>query len=335
MPLKSGGAVENENMRGRANSGLISIGKVGPTNLYAGLFTSPAGKIVVVDLKTFTRSSAISLTNPYVQSVGVIENNLYAGMYGTQLTRLNLKSLAETVLTLPSAENDIMDLVSDGSFLYCPCAVSNVRAFKVDLGTFTRVAGFVSSWSLGGYCIEYSNGFVYLGVGVGGNYGGVQKLNASDLSLVTTLNLALGEITPNDFLISDGYLYVSCVNSTPARLVKIDLSTFTRVSALSLAYDYGSVLAEKDGFIYQLVGLRYIAKIRLSDFTIVSYLDSGVTTSGGNINATNLVVIGSYLYAGFDTSPGKIVKIDLDTFSVTSTLTLQSGEDYIRGLGAY
>jgi len=128
-------------------------------------------------------------------------------------------------------------------------------------------------------------------------------------------------------LFSDGtYLYAG-THTSPGKIVKIDLSTFTKVSTLT--FDSGENNIEdlfSDGT-YLYAGLvtspGKIVKIDLSTFTKVSTL----TLAAGEDNADNLFSDGTYLYAGLYTSPGKIVKIDLSTFTKVSTLTLAAGED--------
>jgi hypothetical protein len=54
--------------------------------------------------------------------------------------------------------------------------------------------------------------------------------------------------------------------------------------------------------------------------------------SAGEDSVYSLAISGGYLYAGLLTSPGKVVKIDLSTFSKVSTLTLDVAEEYVYSL---
>jgi hypothetical protein len=114
--------------------------------------------------------------------------------------------------------------------------------------------------------------------------------------------------------------------------VKIDLSTFSEVSTLTLATGENRIwaLAVSGGYLY--AGLYTypgkVVKIDLSTFTKVSTL----TLATGENYVYSLAVSGGYLYAGVYTSPGKVVKIDLSTFTKVSTLTFASGEDYVCSL---
>jgi hypothetical protein len=131
--------------------------------------------------------------------------------------------------------------------------------------------------------------------------------------------------------ISGGYLYAAHFG-TPARITKIDLSTFTKVATLTLdsGEDNATSLAVSGGYLY--VGLNTrpgrIVKIDLSTFTKVATL----TLDSGEDKVYSLAVSGGYLYAGLNTIPGRIVKIDLSTFTKVATLTLATGEDFVYAL---
>lgn len=56
--------------------------------------------------------------------------------------------------------------------------------------------------------------------------------------------------------------------------------------------------------------------------------------SEGEDSIYSLVIVSGYLYAGLYTSPGKIVKIDPESFSQTETLTLRDGENWVSSLVA-
>jgi len=57
-----------------------------------------------------------------------------------------------------------------------------------------------------------------------------------------------------------------------------------------------------------------------------------LTFAAGENNIRSLFSDGTYLYAGLSISPGKVVKIDLSTFTAVSTLTFAAGEDYVISL---
>ena len=145
------------------------------------------------------------------------------------------------------------------------------------------------------------------------------------LALNKTLALASGENICTT-LFSDGtYLYVG-LGTSPAKIVKIDLSDFTIVSTLTLnsGENICNCLISDGTYLYAGLGTSpaKIVKIDLSDFTRVSSLTLNI---GENI-CTDLVSDGTYLYAAQYVFPGKITKIYLSDFTIVSTLDLTAGE---------
>ena len=61
-------------------------------------------------------------------------------------------------------------------------------------------------------------------------------------------------------------------------------------------------------------------------------LNSTLDLSSGDNYIVSSFSDGTFLYVGLNTQPGKIVKIDLATFTIHSTLTLASGEDNVTSL---
>ena len=61
-------------------------------------------------------------------------------------------------------------------------------------------------------------------------------------------------------------------------------------------------------------------------------LNKTLTFTAGERFVYSLFSDGTYLYAGLYTSPGKVVKIDLSTFTTVSTLTFAAGEEFVYSL---
>lgn len=61
-------------------------------------------------------------------------------------------------------------------------------------------------------------------------------------------------------------------------------------------------------------------------------LNKTLTLSAGENDVSASFSDGTYLYVGLQTSPGKVVKIDLSTFTAASTLTLSAGENIVYAL---
>ncbi len=146
------------------------------------------------------------------------------------------------------------------------------------------------------------------------------------LGLNSTLAFAAGEdnIKP---IFSDGtYLYAG-LQTSPGKIVKVDLATFTKVSTLTLDTGENIVLSFASDGTYLYVGLQTspgkIVKINLSSFI----KESTLTLAAGENTVNTLSSDGTYLYAGLTTTPAKVVKIDLSTFIKDSTLSLASGNN--------
>lgn len=163
---------------------------------------------------------------------------------------------------------------------------------------------------------------------------GSDKVVKIDLSSFTKGPvLALGQLIDDglsaDAAISEGYLYVG-VPTTPGRIVKIDLATFTVDSTLTLAADeaHARGLVVKDGYLY--VGCwespAKIVKIDLATFTEVATL----TLASGENNAYDLVTSGDLLYVlCYDYY---LVRVDLPTFTRIDSLNLGAGAVYATDL---
>ncbi len=61
-------------------------------------------------------------------------------------------------------------------------------------------------------------------------------------------------------------------------------------------------------------------------------INKTLTLNTGEDYVRALFSDGTHLYAGIGTSPGKVVKIDLETFTIVSTLTLATGEISVYSL---
>ncbi len=131
---------------------------------------------------------------------------------------------------------------------------------------------------------------------------------------------------------ANSFAYFGCYAS-PGKVVKVNLSTFTEVGTLTLSYPVRypttSCIDTINGFAYfggytpwGLPGQTapIIAKIRLSDFTIVDHLDASFTSQSTVIDSTS-----TFAYFGIEQAAGstpRIYKIDLATFSIVANLSL-------------
>lgn len=282
MPLRSGGALDNEYARGRANLGLISISKAVPPNLYAGFEGSGSDTdLVKVDFETFTR--VLGIANAfYYHILALWRGGLYSGDAWTTtapILRINTKTL-EIVQQLDLDIAYIWDVLVVGNYLYVASSNSLGKIGKVHLPTFTAL---------------------------------------TPLTTAEGVNAALG--------VSGNFLYASTYYESPEKIVKINLTTFTKVDTLNLPSGYYNSLRRmpvKDNYMY--VGFERnpgrIVKIDLTNFTVADTL----LFPTGRAEARGLTIYGNYLYSG--TWDDRILKIDLDTFSIVDTLTISEWPTY-------
>ncbi|MCK5601499.1 hypothetical protein KAR91_06515 [Candidatus Pacearchaeota archaeon] len=125
-------------------------------------------------------------------------------------------------------------------------------------------------------------------------------------------------------VVSDGaYLFVG-LDTNPGKIIKVDLSDFTNQATLKLnvgeSFIYSLVLDNE--YLYAGLQSSELVKIKLDSFT----RDSVISTSGV---VNSLSSDGTSLYACTSQSPAKIDKIDINTFTLSSTLTLNAGENII------
>jgi len=299
MPLKGGGAVDNEKMRGRASLGVITVGKIA-AKLYTGLIGRAGGVDYVDIIKTDPETSTatnISISgidhffigkhNGFLYVTGIVSDVDNTGM----VSKVNANTLVEeATLTFAAGEDIPRAGVIVGDFLYIGLRTTPAKIVKINLSTFTQVA---------------------------------------------TLTLDAGEdwvVKQGSMAVSSSFLYVACYLTTPGIIVKVDLSTFTKTSSLTLdvGEDNPAVLAISAGMLYAGLDLSpgRVVKVNLTSFTKVSTL---ILDAGEN-SAWFLVASGDNLYVICYVSPNKVVKIDLSTFTKVATLTFTNAdEEYIGG----
>lgn len=138
-------------------------------------------------------------------------------------------------------------------------------------------------------------------------------------------------------IVSDGtYLYCGTV-TTPARVVRVDLATFTKYDTITLSTgeDQISRLTTDGTYLYVTCLGRYappassgsIVRIHLQTFTRVDAINFSTIPGLTDNHAWATTFDGTYLYVGTDASfPGQIVKIDTRTFTFDSVLTFAAAD---------
>lgn len=341
MPLKSGGAVDNENLHGRSDQGLISVGKVGIYGLYAGCATAP-GRVVKLDFTPpFRRMGAIVLdiNENNIYDFVRVGNFLYVLLHSSppKIVKIDLLKFEKvSTLTLSNSGFGIR-MATDGIYLYTAYGPAPVYVARVRISNFTLDSTLtLPSGEEGvGPDLTIVGGYLYVQTT---NFGRLVKIDSSTFTRVGFLDVRSPDFfyTPQNLgLGTDGFLYVG-LNRTafPSIIRKINLETFTKVAGLNLGVDYiPNAFASVGSKLYVGIGQlpARVVKIDLPSFT----QDAEFTFETGEDYVrlqSRTLEDSSFLHLGLNTVPGKIVRVDLATFTKERTITLETDENIVESL---
>ncbi|MDP3244857.1 MAG: hypothetical protein Q8M83_04355 [bacterium] len=283
----------------------LNSGAIDPSGgfAYFGVETTDGpSRIIKVRLSDFTRAAALDLSDNF-------------GSYPMAATVDSVGGYAYFGVTDQGGTNYIAQIqLSDFTFIN---------------SVYASDANFTYSF-LSPSVIDTTGDFLYFTTGTGLV---IRKdLNFPNVPTVTS-SVSSANIYSAVIDTSGGFAYFG-TNSTPGKVIKIQLSDFTRNDSLTLATGENNltsaVIDPAAGFVYfgASTSPGKIVKIQLSDFTRVGAL----TLQAGENTLTSAVIdsANNLAYFGTDTSPGKIVKIQLSDFSRTSALTLETNENNLR-----
>lgn len=261
---------------------------------YFGTNTSP-GTIVKVRLSDFTRVGLLTLNSEEFNS----EYSISCGVIDT----------------------------SNG-FAYFGMDSQPGKIVKVRLSDFTRVGGLTfNEGEIGIFSavIDPANGFAYFGA-LTHPKGRVIKVRLSDLTRVGGLTLNDDE-RPRSMVIDaiNGYAYFGTYTGIVG---KVRLSDLTRIDAFPLAQDQllSAVADPAAGFAYFGSYGGRVYRLRLPDFTGAGSLN---LSSESNLQSATIDPDNGHAYFGSFTSPGRVAKVRLSSFTRVAGLTLNPGEDYL------
>jgi len=277
---------------------------------YFGTFTA-SGKVVKVNLKTFTRVGVITLnTGEDVLNSAVIDTLHNYAYFGTltvpgQVVKINLATFTRVgALTLQPGEDYLASAVIDpaNNFAYFGTLTIPGIVVKVGLnGAFTPTEVMTLPLSLANHeeslntaVIDTANGFAYFAAAdadaITPGPDSVVKVNLSTFTRDSGLLLNVGEMNLTAAVIDPAHDYAYFASSTsPINIIKVQLSTMT---------ESGATLQPFDPAWFQVY--------------------AGVIDP-----------IHGFAYFGASSQPGIIAKIDLSSFTTAQTLTLQAGEDFL------
>jgi len=271
------------------------------TYLYYSLLTNP-GKIVKIDLKTFTKLKTLTLdvSETQIYSLSLDDTYVYAATNNLKMVRIKKDSFTrDSVIALSGS---IFTTSSDGTFLYAISGDSPIIVDKIDINTFTLVASLTlnagENWGLDS-CIDGS----YLYVGTFVAPGKIVKIDLSTFTRDNALTLDIGENYAYNLCIVGSYLYAG-LGVTPGKIVKIDLNNLTKINTLTLTGSDVRTITSDGTYLY--VGHAStpgeITKISIATFSEVTV---DILDVGDNI-CNKLLTDGLFVYVGLRTSPGKL-----------------------------
>ncbi len=219
-------------------------------------------------------------------------------------------------LILDINENDVRALHIDGSSLYVGTRTNPPRLIKIDIPTFSKVASIVFESGVSNIeSITTDANYIYAITYINRVY----KIDKTLFAWVDTVIFNAGESGLMPSLIYNGYLYIG-MNTQPAKVGRINLTSFTRDSVITLDSTESSIQGQMQiykGILYvpiydaNLVGQNTkVVKIDPVTFTKIGTIT--LPDVDNNIKATYLN--SNYLWCGFDKLFGApdIVRINLD-----------------------
>lgn len=163
----------------------------------------------------------------------------------------------------------------------------------------------------------------------------IVKVNWVTMTRVGALTLNPGENMAMGCCVVGNFLYVTLRIAWAAvvgRIAKINLTTFTRDSVLTLAA--GDIrpyfIRHHDGYLYTACNSApcRVVKVRVSTFTRTAALDFLAGENYGH----GMVVVNNDLYVGLDLNPGRIIEVDLTTFLRIRSCIMLAGESNVYNL---
>jgi hypothetical protein len=288
---------------------------------YFGTFTVP-GRVVKVDLSTFQAVDEIVLEeNENDLRSAVIDTASGHAYFGTstnpgRVVKIDLDTFTRVgAITLNDGESHLQSAALDPTdglegALYFSTYTSPIKVVKIDLSTFLRddaVTLDTGENLSGAMLIDPGNGYAY--VGTASNV--IVRVGLSPFARIDTLTLPVNEFTPISGFTdaANGYAYFG--TSGTGSVVKVDLSTFTRVGAINTG-DGRLYTADFDpGTGYAYFGTNTIpGRVVAIDLDTFTEVGSDVLDAGeDSIYSAVLDAGAGYAYFGTFTDPGQVVRV--------------------------
>ncbi len=273
-------------------------------------------------------TGVVDTTNGYAY-FDVISDS-HAGVISIIKVKLSDFSVEDTLpISGGRPSSSVIDI--DNGYAYFATDGSNV--VKIDLSDFSQA----DTLSLGteylfAATIDTVNGYAYFGTGYADNK--IYKVKLSDfssdgvLSITDTADNDINSFTGATIDIGNHYAYFSSDYNSPGQIIRIDLSDFSYdhdvdLLTLNLGEDgpYGATIDTANGFAYFGLGTSpaMVVRIKLSDFSVDAVASANIDEEW--FYRSFIDTVNHYVYFPLST-PARVVRFDLDTFSRDSVLNL-------------
>ncbi|HDK42889.1 MAG TPA: hypothetical protein ENG87_05900 [Candidatus Pacearchaeota archaeon] len=303
--------------------------------LLAGRNTT-GSNISTVNLTTFTQSVSLTTTLNANLGAGSIDTTNNVGYFCSngsskpiQISKIDLENLIEIDKmelsgSFYACKNMLIDI--DKQLLFVLSTSGTMGIIKIDLDSFEKTGQTTTSIGVGvGFVFNPDKTIIYWGVTTFGptiNIRRTYTLNMSSAGSDITVGTGVAGSA-----ISDGtYIYFSTDSSSYGfKIFKIDMSTFSLISTYSSSCMSESNSAVVDpyntyGYFYSGAGNNGLLKVDFSNFNggeSCLNLTVGLGTSLVYNNSKN-----DKIYIGSGNVPCKIDKIDVNSFTEDSSITL-------------
>lgn len=240
----------------------------------------------------------------------------------------------DDTITLDAGEDNIIPLISDGTYLYGGTQTSPGKIVRIDLATFTKESTLTldAGENLVHSLIIHKD---YLYAGLGTSPSKIVKINRLSFAKESTLTLDAGENNLYDLAV-DGHSIYAAIHTSPGKVVKVSIDTFTKTSVLTFGAgeNLSNYMCITRGYLYVPLETSpgIVKQVDLSTFTE----SRSLTLNAGENKPFYIGTDGIYLYAALDVSPGVVVKIafhpETGVLSRVGALTFPAGSDRARSV---
>lgn len=311
---------------------------------YAYYGTSYPGKLVKVDLNTFTRVAAVQMHYEAAPTIsGVISPDEACGYfafydYPASIAKVNLDTMVVTERLICSEDVYALGpalLDAARNVMYLGPDTIPAAIVSIDLESFTQKASIPCLDGLSNVrtmLVDQARRQAYLGTRTNPPRIGLVNMDSFELESVLSFWGNTGEILCGAMDHAAAYAYF-VLNSYPMTILKLDTATFTIAAEAQLTeglWDaYVMLIDPTDTYAYlatHTVPIRII-KVDLQTFQQAATLD--LNEGEDDVQTGFMDPAGANAYFCSGGAAGTVVKLDLETFTRSEAVTLATDKAYI------